>query len=148
MADNNLKQWLMRHAPAVIPGDPCTGLKYGHGSGYQKFQGHVTRIGREYLTTDIFRDSRFQVRSMDDPYLIEADSNGLVQMLFLSDDVLSTYIRKEELALNLRQHAGQWAEKASVVKLEAAIALLDGTASEYVARQVRECIRKEQEVRG
>lgn len=150
MPDNNLTQWLKRHAPAgVLPGELrgrlCWGLSYTTGKGYRRFPGTITKIGREYVTTDIFRDSRFRCQSPDTPYLIEADANGLVQMLFLSEQVLEAYIEREELCSELRRNVQKWSATASIPKLKAAIAILDGSATDYMASQLLACANARKE---
>ena len=131
MADQpSPKQWLALHGYKVYTGTRCWGLSYQTGKGYRTHPGLITRIGREYVVTDIFRNSRFRVQSLGDKYLTEADSNGLVDKLFLSEKDMEEYILRENLAVQFNDNARKYREFGTISQLKTAMMILDGASDE------------------
>ncbi|MCM1295874.1 MAG: hypothetical protein NC311_10060 [Muribaculaceae bacterium] len=143
--DVTLKKWLEKYGPAEtsLAGQPCWGLSYGSSQGFKTFPGHITKAGREYLTTDIFRDSRFRAVSMDLDYLVEADSNGLVHKLFLFEEDKDAYIEREGLADLFSSRSGQYRSHATASQLKTAMAVFEH-ASGPTCERIMAMIRREE----
>lgn len=124
------KKWLALHGYKIYTGSRCWGLSYQTGKGYRTHPGQIARIGREYIVTDIFRNSRFRVQSLGDKYLTEADSNGLVDKLFLSEQAMEEYILRENLASQFNDKARKYRDNGTISQLKTAMMILDGASDE------------------
>lgn len=140
-----LKDWLREYGPAegTVPGLPCYGLADRTGPDCKCYDGRITKVGREYVTTDIFRDARFRVRDMGSAYLEEADGTGLVHKLFLSREDRDEYIGRETAAVRFAANRGRYRDSCTARQLKAAMAVME-RASDPTCKKILALIDREE----